>query len=365
MGVNVDGVTLFQIRAQKIGQTAHAVGNESSRKQFVSHKVFEVLKTGPACIIEHVGVTGHVFATRGNGRKRRINTGLSLLDVGRRRSQTGYKHVYHGVGTVGKGIPFSHKRIFIQRKNGEEWYTSKTSMVTLGDLIRFRASDRQGLTHVGEVVGKRRVTSSGKRVYDVYGLEPVPGSRELYRYKSDVEEVPTERVFVRVHNNGNYREAWSKLGWKQMGQGEKSVFSLQGQDTVVPDWGLEISDSEDASTDDSSSSASEYDDVEMESVSMNTTDLDYEPSVEETDSESGEDPDPDILQTPPGVPADLANSLRYRLTDDERDTLFRMEADADRAFREWVPETPGERRFKDTISRIETRVRQRSNRTRS
>lgn len=230
-------------------------------------------------------------------------------------------------------------------------------MVTLGDLIRFRASERQGLMHVGEVVGKRRSSSTGKRVYDVYGLEPVPGSSDrLYRYKSEVEEIPAERVFVRVRNDGNYHEAWSKLGWIQMGRGETSVFSpVPGSGPpTVPEWGLVISDSDDPSTDDSSSSGSETeDDLDVESVtlSMNATDTDYEPSVEETESDFDENDLEFIAED------DASVAVSNPLTNEERFTLTRLRADADRAFRDWIPETPGERRFKDAISRIETRAR--------
>lgn len=240
-------------------------------------------------------------------------------------------------------------------------------MVTLGDLIRFRASDRRGLMHVGEVVGKRRLVSTGKRVYDVYGLEPVPGSSErLYRYKSEVEEIPAERVFVRVRNDGNYPDAWSKLGWTQTGQGETSVFSPVSVGSAgpptVPESGLVISDSDDPSTDDddSSSPGSESEaeaedgfDVDSVSMSTNATDTDYEPSVEETESEFHESDFEFVAED------NASTAVSNPLTDDERIALTRLRADADRAFRDWIPETPGERRFKDTIARIETRARRR------
>lgn len=210
-------------------------------------------------------------------------------------------------------------------------------MVTLGDLIRYRSINQPSLILVGEVVGKRRDKGTGERIYDVYGLEHVPDSPDVYKYAREPYAVPVARVISRVKNRGNYQEAWEHMGWNQVGNGEKSRFTPIIAETV-PKWDLVLSDSDDMSTDDSTDTDS---DTLHQGYASSSSDSDYEPSIEETSE----------TETSTTIDSDSENE------ETSSPELARLRDEANQNFQAWKPQSKGESRFKSVIARIEERVR--------
>lgn len=215
-------------------------------------------------------------------------------------------------------------------------------MVTLGDLLLYRTHDER--TTWGECVGKRRDPDAGTRIYEVYPLVPTT-EEETYRYGDAWEVVLPDRVLHRVRNRGNYVEAWKRMGWIQTGDGETARFEPIRSTVAEPAYDSTVTDSSDESTDDSSSEdeaseralESDPDDSEDESWFVASDSTEYSASVSDADSDASADDSDDVR-----------DAKRARLV---------LRHEADRAFREWTPRSPGEARFKSAIERIETRVR--------
>lgn len=190
-------------------------------------------------------------------------------------------------------------------------------MVNLGDLICYRSND-EGKTY-GEVVGKKR-TSTGDRTYDVYPLRPCPD--EYWRYDEDYESVDARDVHFRVQNPKSYEVAWARMGFVMMGTADDGWRFLHQEDAHVHRASA-VSDSDDS---------------------------------DETDSDTETEPDSESLGS-------LEAFLVFTSEDEAEDvdeSTHPYAQDANAAFENWIPRSLGERRFKNTIERLEARIKHRA-----
>lgn len=190
-------------------------------------------------------------------------------------------------------------------------------MVSLGDLVLARSAKNGSESSWGECVGKYK-DAAGKRRYEVYFIREV--TDDLFEYDVDFEDIEGTTVEARIRNDANYATAWASAGYLLFGSGQN--VQLIPHDRLQVVTADTISDSEDEETDDDDTS----DEDSLDGFIVADSDVEYE------DDAFGPD-------TP------------------DSEQLHRARAEADETFRQWTPRTPGERAFKETIDRLDTKYR--------
>lgn len=189
-------------------------------------------------------------------------------------------------------------------------------MVNLGDLLEVHD---EGTVRYCEVVGKK-TDEDERRFYEVYYVHLCDDG--YYRHDEEFSILyDSSAIRYRVRNRANYEVAWSQMGFLCVGtETPKAMLYCDNPSYHVKT--TIISDSSDEDTDASETSESESDGSIGDFI-VDTSDMETEEESEETDE------------------------------------YVRAVAEADRAFESWEPQSPGERRFKETIDRLETRAKHR------
>lgn len=186
-------------------------------------------------------------------------------------------------------------------------------MVNLGDLLEVHDADEARFC---EVVGKK-YDDDGERYYEVYYVHKHPDG--YWRYDETFSILAASpAIRYRVINNADYKMAWSHMGFVCVGNGAVTDAMLYHDNPAY----------------------------------QCKTDVITDSSDDETDSES------DDLDTE-GSLRDFIVHTSDMETDDSESEDSELVAKANHEFDTWRPNTPGERRFKETVDLLEARARSR------